>query len=72
MAAEAANLEITPDQRVPGLKNPLRPEQVEWLEIQVSRENWPFYLEDPQTAAELVLPQGANLAQVLDEMFNYA
>ncbi|MDR1603442.1 MAG: hypothetical protein LBS10_01445 [Gracilibacteraceae bacterium] len=69
--ANLEELEIQDWQREPGLKNPLTPEQVEWLETQASEEIWPFYLEHPQTAAKLVLSQGATLREVLDEMFNY-
>jgi len=63
------SLEITAEQRVPGLKNPLTQEQVDWVEAKAAKENWPLYLEDPQVAAQAVLPLGATLEGVLEEMF---
>jgi len=47
------SLEITEEQRKPGLKNPLTPEQVEWLTK--DEATTPLAMGDPQQVAEQVL-----------------
>ena len=62
-------MEITPEQRQPGLKNPLRPEQVEWL---VKDEaTTPLAMGDPQKVAEMVLAKNprATLEQIAGVLY---
>jgi hypothetical protein len=61
------NLEITPEQREPGLKNPLRPEQVKDLQ-----KGWGMFCvpteEVIQKIAEEYLPQGATIGDLEDRI----
>jgi len=62
------SLEITPEQRVPGLKNPLTQEQVDWVEAKMLQElkaNKTILQWTPvQEVAEALLPQGASLNDI--------
>jgi hypothetical protein len=60
-------VEITNEQRKPGLKNPLTKEQVEDL-----RRGWggfaPPTVEETQAIAEELLPNGGTISDILDRM----
>jgi hypothetical protein len=64
-------MEVPKDLEIKPGQTELTQEQEEWLNAQASKETWPFYLENPRTAAKALLPKGASLADILDEMFNY-
>ena len=59
-------LEITPEQRKPGLENPLTQEQVEWVKKQVRQHTVGIHLQmdDPQKIAQEILPQGKSLIDI--------
>ena len=64
------SFEITPEQRVPGLKNPLTQEQIENL-----LKGWGPFVEpteaEIQQVAEELLPKGANRDDLLNKLVDF-
>ena len=64
-------LEITPEQRKPGLKNPLTQEQVARFQT-----GWGAFCppneEEIQEIAEELLPQGAEVAEIMNRLADLA
>ena len=71
METVLTGLEITPEQRAPGLRNPLRPQQVKHL-----MRGWGSFCppteEDIQETAESCLPHGASLADLTNLLADLA
>ena len=63
------SLELTPEQRTPGLKNPLTQEQIAWLTK--DEATVPFVMGDPQEVAEWVLTKNpdATLGQIMGALY---